>query len=254
MLPDCGPILIVDDDADSRADVARLLRRLGCSTQGTATGEGALEAAKRERPALVLLEVRLPDTSGYEVCRALRDAFGESLPIVFVSRDRAERSDKVAGLLVGADDYLVKPFAPDELLARVRRLLTRSRPSAGPVAAGLTNREHEVLSLLAEGFPQPEIASRLSVSPKTVGKHIEHILRKLGVHSRTEAVAFALRNGLVGRGDGRAPPQSGRPVDLPGDDPGHEVEGHAGDRDVEERPHKWQRSTRARRRKRTTRL
>ena len=199
---DDAPILIVDDDVESRALIARLLRRLGYSTHELATGEGALEAAQRERPALVLLEVRLPDTSGYEVCRELRDEFGETLPIVFLSRDRAERSDQVAGLLVGADDYVVKPFAPDELLARVRRLLARSKAPASPVVAGLTKREHEVLSLLAEGFPQAEIASRLSVSPKTVAKHIEHVLSKLGVHSRTEAVAFALRNGVVGNTSG----------------------------------------------------
>jgi two-component system, NarL family, nitrate/nitrite response regulator NarL len=241
---DSGPALIVDDDVDSRALIARLLRRLGYSTQEVATGEAALEAAHRERPALVLLEVRLPDTSGYEICRELRDEFGESLPIVFVSGDRAERSDQVAGLLVGADDYFVKPFAPDELLARVRRLLARSKPSSSALVAGLTRREHEVLSLLAEGFPQPEIASRLSVSTKTVGKHIEHILRKLGVHSRTEAVGFALRTGVVG--SRRTPHLTGRDGELPSRDPGHEVEERPGDRDVEQHPQKRQRNTRAR--------
>jgi two-component system, NarL family, nitrate/nitrite response regulator NarL len=249
---DSGPALIVDDDVDSRAFIASLLRRLGYSTHEVATGEAALEAAQREPPGLVFLEVRLPDTSGYEVCRELRDEFGEGLPIVFVSSDRTEPSDQVAGLLVGADDYLVKPFAPDELLARVRRLLARSKPSPSAMVAGLTKREHEVLSLLAEGSPQPEIASRLSVSPKTVGKHIEHILRKLGVHSRTEAVAFALRTGVVG--SGRAPHPSGRDGDLPGRDPGHEIEERPGDSDVEQRPQKRQGSTLARRGKPANRL
>jgi DNA-binding NarL/FixJ family response regulator len=215
MATDCGPILVVDDDADSRALVVRLLRRLGYSTQEVSTGEDALEAAQRERPLLVLLEVRLPQASGYEVCRELRDEFGESLPIVFLSRDRTEPSDQVAGLLVGADDYIVKPFAPDDLLVRVRRLLARSKPSASPVVAGLTKREHEVLSLLAEGLRQAQIGERLSVSPKTVGKHIEHILRKLGVHSRTEAVAFALRTGVVDGASSSQPAVSRSSSDAP---------------------------------------
>jgi DNA-binding NarL/FixJ family response regulator len=168
-----------------------------------ATGEAALGAVHREIPALVLLEVRLPDTSGYELCRELRETFGQSLPIVFLSRDRTESSDQTAGFLVGADDYIAKPFAPDELLARVRRLL--ARPTLSRAGGGdLTPREHEVLSLLAEGHSQREIASALSVSPRTVGKHIEHILSKLDVHTRTHAVALALRNGLVENGGSSA--------------------------------------------------
>jgi DNA-binding NarL/FixJ family response regulator len=189
-------ILIVDGDRQSRTLISRVLKRVGYSTYEAETGEEALAAAKRERPALVVLEALLPGVSGYEVCRELKDEFGETLPIVFVSGTRTEPADRVAGLLVGGDDYLVKPFDPNELLARVRRLLP-PRLAAGETPRRLTRRELDVLSLLVEGLSQPEIAERLFISPKTVGKHIEHILPKLGVHNRAQAVALAVRDELV---------------------------------------------------------
>jgi DNA-binding NarL/FixJ family response regulator len=134
--------------------------------------------------------------SGYEVCRELQDEFGEALPIVFVSGTRTEPGDRVAGLLVGGADYLVKPFDPNELLARVRRLLPAPLTD-GRTAHKLTPREVHVLSLLVDGLRQSEIAEKLFISPKTVGKHIEHILTKLGVHSRAQAVAVAVREELI---------------------------------------------------------
>jgi two-component system nitrate/nitrite response regulator NarL len=189
-------ILIVDDDRHSRTLISRVLRRAGYSAYGAETGEQALATAKRERPALVIVEALLPGVSGYEVCRELKDEFGEAMPIIFVSGSRTEPGDRVAGLLVGGDDYLVKPFDPDELLARVRRLLPAPL-SDGRNAHELTTRELDVLSLLVDGLSQSEIAEKLFISPKTVGKHIEHILAKLGVHSRAQAVALAVRSGLI---------------------------------------------------------
>jgi DNA-binding NarL/FixJ family response regulator len=189
-------ILIVDDDRQYRLLISRVLKRAGYSTYEAETGEEALAAAKRERPALVIVEALLPGVSGYEVCRELQDEFGETLPIVFVSGHRRESADRVAGLLVGGDDYLVKPLDPDELLARVRRLLP-PRPRVGRRARNLTKRELDVLSLLVEGLSQSEIAEKLFISPKTVAKHIEHILAKLDVHSRAQAVALAFRDGLI---------------------------------------------------------
>jgi two-component system nitrate/nitrite response regulator NarL len=186
----------VDGDRQSRALIARVLKRVGYNTYEAETGEQALAAAKRERPALVVLEPLLPGVSGYEVCRELKDEFGETVPIVFVSGTRTEPGDRVAGLLVGGDDYLVKPFDPNELLARVRRLLP-ARLAGGETTRKLTRRELDVLSLLVEGLGQSEIAEKLFISPKTVGKHIEHILAKLGVHNRAQAVALAVRDELI---------------------------------------------------------
>jgi|SRR5215211_1860575 len=111
--------------------------------------------------------------------------------------------DRVAGLLIRADDYVVKPFDPDELLARIRAVLRRARPvgTAEDVSSAadlqLTPREQEVLRLLAGGTRQLDIAGELFISPKTVATHIQRILGKLGVHSRAEAVALAHQRNLV---------------------------------------------------------
>jgi DNA-binding NarL/FixJ family response regulator len=191
-------ILIVDDDAGFRASVSAVLEQTGYSTVEAATGEEAIEAVRSERPHLLLLDVRLPGLSGYEVCHQLRREFGQSLPILFVSGERMESFDRVAGLLLGGDDYLVKPFAPDELLARVRCLVRRAPPTvAASAASSLTSREAEILRLLAAGLDQDEIADRLLISPKTVAVHIGHINSKLGVRSRAQAVAAAFRDDLV---------------------------------------------------------
>jgi DNA-binding NarL/FixJ family response regulator len=188
----CGRVLVVDDDERFRTFVAVTLRTAGFESIEAATGREALGCADAVPIDLVLLDVQLPGISGYEVCRTLRDRFGEPLPIVFVSGVRTEALDRVAGLLLGSDDYLVKPFAPDELVARVCALLRRRERAHPPVNGwGLTPREAEVLGLLASGLGQTEIASRLVISPKTVGTHIEHILRKTGARSRAQVVAFA---------------------------------------------------------------
>jgi len=115
----CGPLLVVDDDASLRAFVREVLLHAGYSVWETDSGPEAVDLVQRERPALVILDIQLPVLSGYEVCRRLLDA-GSPPPILFISGERTDALDRVAGLLLGADDYLVKPFSADELLARVR--------------------------------------------------------------------------------------------------------------------------------------
>jgi DNA-binding NarL/FixJ family response regulator len=207
-------ILIADGDAAARKKLAREFGRAGFATVQASTGQEALDLAQRAPPAAAILEPSLAGVSGYEVCRALRDQFGEAVAIIFVSASRTESYDRVAGLLLGADDYLAKPFAPDELLARVRRLVQRSLPAALTVPTLLTKREFEVLGLLAEGLAQREIAQRLAIREKTVGSHIERILSKLGVRSRAQAVALAFREELVGASTGASALSSDRSEDL----------------------------------------
>lgn len=189
-------ILIVDGDSGFRSFATRTLAVTGFATRAVRDGSEALTAAEEERLALVVLEVRLNDVSGYEICRRLREEHGESLPILFVSADRTEASDRVAGLLVGADDYLAKPIAADELVARARRHLRRLETWNGR-GVRLTARERDVLVLLADGLAPQQIAALLGITPKTVATHVEHIYTKLGVHTRAQAVASAFRLALV---------------------------------------------------------
>jgi DNA-binding NarL/FixJ family response regulator len=199
---DSAPILIVDGDAEYCAAVAGILRRAGYDSHRVSTGEEAVKSAHSRRPAAVILDVILPGATGYELCRELREEHGEDLPILFASGERTEPADRVVGLLIGGDDYILKPFDPDELIARLRRMIARSsvRHDGAPNGGGiseLTSRESEVLRLLAQGLNQGAIAEELGISPATVGTHIQRVLTKLDVHSRTQAVALAYRERLL---------------------------------------------------------
>ncbi len=198
-----GPIMVVDSDVGQREFLEALLARGGWRVETYSTGEQALAASAGERPLLVLLEVRLDGMSGYEVFRQLKDQHGDELAVIFISHDRTEPTDVEAGLMLGADDYLAKPLQGSELLARVIAVLRRVAPSQPAqerpprgARGDLTARELEVLQLLARGLDQRAIAQRLVIAPKTVGKHIEHILEKLPARSRAEAVAIAYQRRL----------------------------------------------------------
>jgi DNA-binding NarL/FixJ family response regulator len=195
-----GGILVVDDDETFRSFVGDLFEGIGYTTRELASGADVLASVADEFPAAIVLDIQLPGLNGYEICRELRNRYGDSIAIVFVSGERTEPLDRAGGLLIGADDYLVKLVDPGEVIARVIRLVGRP-PSNGSASSSkekldsLTHREHEVLDLLAEGLRQDEIADRLVISPKTVATHIQRILGKLEVRSRAQAVAVVLREG-----------------------------------------------------------
>jgi DNA-binding NarL/FixJ family response regulator len=189
-------VLIADPDESARAVLSRLLVNAGYRAAEAETGDEALEIARRIGPLAAILEIPLEGLSGYEVCGALKSEFGSGLPVIFLTGVRTEPYDRMAGLLLGADDYLTKPYVPGELLVRLRNLLRR-RAQPSELDHGLTRREHEILQLMAEGLRQADIAAALYISPKTVGTHVEHILRKLGVRSRAQAIAAAYRRQIV---------------------------------------------------------
>lgn len=194
-----GTILIAAADARLRSAIARRFTRAGFATSECSAGEDAIASVKdRNAPTLVILDLELTDMSGYEACAEIRERVGDLLPILLLSEERTESYDRVAGLLIGADDYLARPFDPDELIGRARRLLLSRGPEVvSTPESPLTGRELQILQLLAKGLSQVRIAKELFISSKTVGTHIQRTLGKLGVHSRTEAVALAYQQGLV---------------------------------------------------------
>src|SRR6266581_3731964 len=119
-------ILIVDDDSRVTSALRRTLAYEGYQVSVAANGEGALSIARTRPPDLVILDLMLPGIDGLEVCRRLRSA-GDSLAVLMLTA-RDTVADRVAGLETGADDYLVKPFALEELLARIKALLRRHHP------------------------------------------------------------------------------------------------------------------------------
>jgi len=124
---DPARVLVVDDDEPIAAALRRALEYEGYRVSVATDGPAALDAARRERPDVVLLDVMLPGLSGIEVCRRLRGCGADPMILMLTARDATP--DRVAGLDAGADDYLVKPFSYEELLARVRALLRRRDPA-----------------------------------------------------------------------------------------------------------------------------
>jgi DNA-binding NarL/FixJ family response regulator len=195
-------VLVVEDDGDFREHLRVVLEAAGFDVVEAGNGEEALAIARATQPALVVLDVHLPGFSGYEICRAFRRDYDGRIGIILLSGSKTDSIDRANGLGLGADDYVLKPFDSDELVARLRAVLRRIQLPHGPIPAErksfrLTPRELEILGLLTDGLTQDQIADRLVIAPKTVATHIERILSKLGVQSRTQAVALAFREELV---------------------------------------------------------
>jgi len=122
-------VLIVEDDRNTSSLVETYLQREGFGTIAAYDGDAALELARRHGPVLVILDLMLPNRDGWEVCRELR-RFSD-VPILMLTA-REEEIDRVLGLSLGADDYVVKPFSPRELVERVKAILRRARPAQAP--------------------------------------------------------------------------------------------------------------------------
>lgn len=124
-----GPVLIVEDDPNTATLVQTYLERDGFQVIKAEDGESALRLARRHQPGFVILDIMLPRLDGWEVCRELRTF--SNVPVLMLTA-REEEIDRVTGLSIGADDYVVKPFSPRELVARVKAILRRVRPIEPP--------------------------------------------------------------------------------------------------------------------------
>jgi DNA-binding response OmpR family regulator len=190
-------ILVVDDEADIRMLVSEALDASGYDVHTAANGTEAVREASLCLPDLVLLDIMMPDADGFTVYEWLRGKPAElRCPILFLTA-RREISDKLMGFEKGAADYITKPFHIKELLARVRVHLGELGPPKGDVPNPLTERELEVVGLLASGKTYKQVARALQLSQSTVRNHLHNVYHKLNVVDRAQAVIVSRENGWI---------------------------------------------------------
>lgn len=211
-------ILVVDDDSASRLVLKMYLENQGFVVLEAKSGTEALGICEDGLPDLVISDVMMPEMDGFEFCRRLRATrAGQLLPFIFLS-SKGEVDAKVEGHLQGADDYLVKPFQPEEILAKVKaqldkahrihsemiRLLQTSNPVPAPVPETVAEApaplpispaEERVFWEVIQGYTNKEISEHLFISPRTVQAHLSRIFSKLNVDNRSQLIRFAIEQG-----------------------------------------------------------
>jgi two-component system response regulator NreC len=209
-------LLLVDDHAVVRSGLKMLLeneRDVEIIGEASSASE-AMEAATRLKPNVILMDIGLPDLSGIDATREIKKRTPDVAIVALTIHEDEEYFFRM--LEAGASGYVPKRAAPEELLTAIRaaatgqvylypslaKLLVRDFLDGGRAAeqeapSDLTDREHEVLTYLAEGASNEEIATSLVISPKTVARHRENIMRKLNLHSRAELVRYAIRKGII---------------------------------------------------------
>ena len=224
-------LLLVDDEPGLRTAVKAYLEDEGFVVTTANDGEEGWTVAQSLLPDLVITDVMMPRCDGYGLLKRLRaDERLGGTPVIFLTA-KGMTADRIAGFQAGADDYLPKPFDPDELVARVHNAVRRqermlaeaarfadadigamakqiteirsmlgsggARKPAPDVVLDFTPREASVLQLVAEGMMNKEIARRLETSIRNVEKYVSRLFIKTGTSSRTELVRYALEHGLV---------------------------------------------------------
>ncbi|MFT4416606.1 response regulator transcription factor [Fredinandcohnia humi] len=205
-----GKVLVVEDEAPIRRLIAFNLQRSNFEVLEAGFGESAIQIVKEDEPTIVILDLMLPDMDGFEICTRMRE-INPQLPIIILSA-RGQDMDKIMGLELGADDYIVKPFNPLELVARVRTVLRRTMQVHQPVIQDkveigpfrlelktqriyksekllkLTAREYQIMKLFFERVNEPITRNGLLDliwgenyfgDPKTVDVHIRRLREKI---------------------------------------------------------------------------
>ncbi len=225
-------ILLVDDEPGIRSAVQAYLIDEGFDVSTAVDGEDGLQKAKQMLPDVVITDVMMPRCDGYELLKKLReDERLGGTPVIFLTA-KGMTMDRTQGYQAGVDDYISKPFDPDEMVARVKNVVKRqdrllaeaarfADTDVGQMAKQITEiksmltqndsntsrqdliipnftpREASVLQLVAEGLMNKEIARQLETSIRNVEKYVSRLFIKTGTSSRTELVRYALENHLV---------------------------------------------------------
>ena len=197
-------ILVIEDEPEMRRNITTLLRYHDYEPIAAENGRQGIEAARREKPDLILCDVMMPELGGYAVLQALQmDASLARIPFIFLTA-KGEKDDLRSGMNLGADDYLTKPVANADLVRAIETRLRRSEQqvkrefkpdfsSSEPLLAlGLTPRAAEALLWLAQGKTNSDIAAILGITESTVKKHVQEMFDKLGVETRGAATLRAL--------------------------------------------------------------
>jgi DNA-binding NarL/FixJ family response regulator len=217
-------ILVVDDDLGTRLSIGDYLEVAGYSVIQAENGREALKRVEEYHPHLIITDITMPQMDGYELIREIRKRPPfRLLPVVFLTA-RTETEERIRGYQTGCDVYLEKPFELQELGAVVRNLLERlqliesewrsrltpERSLTAPAELAtsehlptsltdlnLTEREQQVLKILADGLSNVQIGEHLHLSPRTVEKYVSSLLRKTETNNRAELVRFAMDHHLV---------------------------------------------------------
>lgn len=206
-----GTVLVVDDAPDTLRLLCDALDEAGYTVLVACDGEQALERLARVTPDAILLDAVMPGLGGFETCRRIKaHETWSSIPVIFMT-GLSDTADVVAGFAAGGVDYVVKPVRIEEVQARLVTHVRNARTMRDAQAlaqrthdlqdadlsrlleAALTPRETEVVTWLARGKTNRDIAEILGMSHRTVNKHLEHIFEKLGVETRAAAAALVSR-------------------------------------------------------------
>jgi DNA-binding NarL/FixJ family response regulator len=197
-------ILVIEDEPEMRRNIAALLGYYDYKPIPAENGRAGVEAARREKPDLILCDVMMPELDGYGVLQALQaDAALARIPFIFLTA-KGEKDDLRSGMNLGADDYLTKPVANADLVRAIETRLRRSEQQTNRefkpdfstfeplLTLGLTPRAAEALLWVAQGKTNSDIATILGISESTVKKHVQEMFEKLGVETRGAATVRAL--------------------------------------------------------------
>ena len=202
-------LLLIDDDPNLILLVKDYLEFRGYKVITAANGREALEILEQQIPDMIICDVMMPEMDGYTFVENVRqEQKTSSIPVLFLSA-KGQSQDRVKGLNIGADVYMVKPFEPEELVAQVdaalkqkERIESARGPSVDkqiivPQNVELTPTELKVVNLVAQGMANREIAERLNVSQRTIESHVSNMLNKTSLHNRTELARWAIESNMA---------------------------------------------------------